>query len=218
MKHYTLKAEKRELTGRKVKRLRLAGIIPGTVYGKAMKSETVQVNEKELIKVYNEAGETGIVDIELASKKHPSLISNIQVHPVTSNVLHVDFREVDLTKKVKAMVPVELVGESPAEKQGMGTAVLMVDEVEVEALPEDLPEKFEIDATVLVEVEQTFTVAHLKSDKKVEILTAGDQILAKVEPPQKEEVVEVAPVEGEAAPEGEAKAEAPAETETPKAE
>lgn len=220
MKHHSLKAEKRELLGRKVKKLREQGIAAGTIYGKGITSQNVQVNVKELLSVYGEAGETGLVDIEVEGKKHPVLITNIQTHPVTAVILNVDFREVDLTQKVKAMVPVELVGESPAEKQGLGTAVLLLDEIEVEALPEDLPESFEIDATALVEVEQTFNVSDLKRDSKVEVLTDAEQTLAKVEPPQKEEVVEeVAPAaEGEAT-EGEpsenkeeAQAEAPKES------
>lgn len=209
MKRHSLNSEKRELTGRKVRRLRRDGIMPGTLYGGKITSSNVQVKTDEFLSIYKEVGETGLVDLMVDGKAHPVLITNIQVHAVTDLPLHIDFREVDLTEKVTASVPVELIGESPAEKQGLGTAVLLVSELEVEALPADLPEKFEIDATLLLEVDQAVTVADLKYDsKKVEIQAEADQILAKVEPPQKEEVIEEAPaVEGEAAPaaaEGEA--------------
>lgn len=195
MKKHTLQAEKRELTGRKVRRLRKEGIIPATLYGKGKTSQNVQTSEELFIPTYKEIGETGLVELMLEGKKHAVLISNIQIHPVTGSAIHIDFREVDLTEKVKASVPVELVGESPAEKSGIGTAVLMVNEIEVEALPGDLPERFEVDATTLIEVDQVFTVSDLKYDKsKIEIQSEADLGLAKVEPPQKEEVIE-APVE-----------------------
>jgi large subunit ribosomal protein L25 len=201
MKRHTLNAEKRALTGRKVRKLRREGLMPGTLYGKKITSSNVQVKTDEFLAIYKEVGETGLVDLTLEGKAHPVLVTNIQIHSVSDLPLHIDFREVDLTEKVTASVPVELVGESPVEKQGNGTVVLLTDEVEVEALPTDLPEKFEIDATMLVEVDQAVTVADLKYDsKKIEIQTAADQILAKVEPPQKEEVVEApAPTEGEEA-------------------
>jgi len=134
----------------------------------------------------------------------PVLVSGLQIDPVTSDYLHVDFRRVDLTEKITAKVPVEIVGESPAEKQKMGTVVQQLSEIEVEALPADLPEKIEIDATTLIEVDQTIYVKDLKIDKKVTIKTDLESIVAKVEPPTKEEVVEVvAPVEDEVPVEGE---------------
>lgn len=208
MNTHKIDAQKRELTGRKVRRLRSEGILPATIYGKKVTSQNVQVSEEFFLPIYKEVGETGLVELMLDGKKHAVLISNIQIHPVTGSAIHIDFREVDLTEKVKASVPVELVGESPAEKQGIGTAVLLVNEIEVEALPGDLPENFEIDASILTEVDQTFTVSDLSYDKdKIVIQSEADLVLAKVEPPQKEEVIE-APVEtvitGEAPKEGEA--------------
>ena len=104
------------------------------------------------------------------------------------------------------MVPIEIEGESPAEKQNLGTVVQQIHEIEVEALPTDLPEKIIVDASILVEVDQAIYVKDLKVDKKVEIKTDLESIVIKVEPPTKEEVVEVAaevPAEGEAPVEGE---------------
>lgn len=220
MKKHTLEAQVRELTGRKVRRLRREGVLPATLYGKKIDSLNVQVKEELLIPLYKEVGETGLVELILSDKKHPVLISNVQIHPMHGTPLHVDFREVDLTEKVKAAVPVELIGESPAEKQGLGTAVLLVNELEVEALPADLPEKFEINAETLVEVDQAFSVTDLNYDKsKIEIQAEADQILAKVEPPQKEEEIVETPAEGEGeATDATAAAPAEGEAETPKEE
>ena len=220
-----LKAEVRELTGRKVKRLRLEGILPANVFGKKVKSLGIQVNLKEFKDVYKEAGETGLVSLEVEKEKEarPVLISNLQLNPKSDLPVHVDFLQVDLKEKVTASVPIELVGESTVAKQGIGTVVQQINDVEVEALPMDLPEKFEADISGLIEVDQAIYIKDLKYDKaKVEIKVDLEGIIAKVEPPQKEEVIEVvAPVEGEVPAEGAVpvEGEVPAEgTETPKEE
>ena len=213
-----LKAEVRGLVGRKVKRLRLEGILPANVSGKKVKSLGVQVNLKEFEAVYKEAGETGLVSLEIEKEKEarPVLIHNLQLNPKSDLPVHVDFLQVDLKEKVTASVPVELIGESQVAKQGIGTVVQQINEVEVEALPTDLPEKFEVSIESLIEVDQAIYVKDLKYDKaKVEIKADLEAIIAKVEPPQKEEVIEtpIVPVgaEGEVPAEGAV----PAEGETP---
>jgi large subunit ribosomal protein L25 len=213
MAKVVLKADKRTLEGRKVKTLRKAGIIPGNIYGKKIKSQSVQVDLKDFQKTFKEVGETGLVTLTIGSDEKPVLIHNLQLHPITDEPVHVDFLQVDLKVKVEADIPVELSGESPAEKQGVGTVVQYVNEIKVEALPGDLPEKFEIDVAGLAEVDQSILTKDLKYDKsKVEIKSDLEAIVAKVEPPQKEEVVEApAPAEGEVPAEGGA----PAEGEVP---
>jgi len=204
----TLKSEKRDLVGRKVKNLRKVGKIPANIFGKNVTSEAITVDAKEFAEAYKKSGETQLIDMGGRSV----LVSKIQYHPVSREILHVDLRQVDLKEKIEAMVPVELTGESPAEKQSLGTVVQQLDEIQVEALPTDLPEKIVVDQSVLVEVDQAIYVKDLKVDSKVDVLTDAESIVAKVEPPQAEEVVE-APVatEGEAqAAEGEKPAEAEA--------
>src|SRR3990167_6090633 len=122
-------------------------ILSRVSYGKKIKSESVQVDASEFMKVYREVGETGLVELVLDGKHKPVLVHNVQLDPVTDVVLHADLLQVDLKEKVTAQVRVELTGESPAEKQGLGTVVQYVDEIEVEALPGDLPDKFEVDAS-----------------------------------------------------------------------
>lgn len=202
-----LKAEKREIFGRKVNRLRKEGLIPSNIFGKKIKSEAVTVNAKEFEDIFKKAGETQIIDLNGKSV----LVSNMQTDPISGLTLHVDFRQVDLTEKIEAKVPVEVEGESPAEKQNLGTVVQQIHEIEVEALPADLPEKIVIDISELVEVDQAIYVKDLKVDKKVEIKSDLELIVVKVEAPTKEEVVEApvvaegeVPAEGEAVVEGEA--------------
>lgn len=209
-----LKTEKRNVLGRKVKRLRREGVLPANIYGKKAKSLAVQVKLDEFQKVFSEAGETGLVELKLNDKVHSVLIHNVQLDPVTDKPLHADFLEVDLKEKVTATVPIHLIGESPSEKEG-GVVVQQMHEVEVEALPTDLPEKIDVDISVLIEIDQAIKVGELKVDKsKVEVKEDPERIVVSVAPPAKEEevapppVVEEAPAEGEAAPtEGEAGAE-----------
>jgi len=197
MDKHTLKAEKRKILGQKVKTLRKEGVLPANIYGKKVKSLAIQIPMNDFQKVYKEAGETGIVEIAVDSSKKPVLINNVQVHPVTDIPIHVDFLQIDLKEKVTADVPVDLIGESPAEKSGLGTVVQQINEIEVEALPTDLPEKFEVDLSKLTKVDMAVLVKELDVDKKkVEIKSDAEQILVKVEPPRKEEEV-IVPVETE---------------------
>ena len=204
MQKINLKAEKRQVLGRKVKKIRGEGFLPGNVYGKKVKSTAIQVQKDEFGKVFKEAGETGLVTLRVGNEEKPVLIHNVQLDPTTEDILHIDFLQVDLKEKVTAKVPVELVGESPAEKQGLGTVVTVQDEIEVEALPADLPEKFEINMSILTEVDQVICVKDIKVDSsKVSILDDSENILVKVEPLRKEEVeappvAEEVPVEGQA--------------------
>lgn len=199
-----LKAEERKIVGRKVKNLRKLGIIPANVFGKKTKSESIQVDAKEFGKVFKEVGETGLIDLQIGKEKvKNALVHKVQYNPVSDIINHIDFMEVDLKQKVTAEVHVILVGESPAEKQALGTVVLQLNEIEVEALPMDLPERFEVYIEGLTDVDQAIYVKDLKYDKdKVEIKHDLEAIVVKVEPPLKEEVVE--PVVEEVPAEGEA--------------
>lgn len=217
----SLKANLRKLFGRKVKRLRKEGVLPASLYGKKVKSVSLEVKEEDFSKVYKKMGETGLVELLVGSSKKPVLIHNVQKDPVSDKIIHVDFLQVDLKQKVTTTVPIEFSGESPAEKSGIGTVVQETDEVEVEALPTDLPEKFVVDLSSLQEVDQIIKVGDLEYNKaKVEIKTPLDRTIAKVEPPQKEEVVVPTPVaeEGEKVPsaeEAEQKAEEESKEQTP---
>lgn len=223
-----LKADKRKLTGRKVKQLRKEGIVPANIFGKKIKSLAIQASENDLNKIYKDAGETSLIEIDLAGDKTKTakrvvLISDVQTDPITDKLIHIDFREVDLKEKVNAQVPVELTGESPAEKQGLGTVVQYISEVEVEALPTDLPESFELDQSVLEKVDDSLMIKNLKFDKsKISIDLDDEEMIARVDElrEEEEEPAPVAEGEEEIAEGDEAKSEGEAEesTETEKTE
>lgn len=202
MSKHTFKAELRTITGRKVKSLRKLGLIPAVVYGKEAKTANLQISAKEFNKLHSQAGESTLVYLQVAGEKEdrPVLIRQVVNDAVNESVLHVDFHQVNLKEKVKAAVPLKLIGESPAEKDKLGILVQQLTEVEVEALPTEMPEIFEIDVTVLTELGQTIMVSDIKVSAKVEVLTDKTQVIAKIEQLAKEEVKEeVAPVEGEPA-------------------
>lgn len=196
---HEIKAENRTAFGRKVKQIRKQGFIPATIYGKGLESKSVQFLGVELEKLFEEVGESTLVNLILENESLPILFRNPQYHVVGGNLIHIDCYKVNLREKISAMVPIELVGESQAVKDG-NTLVTVTDEVEVEALPADLPEKIEIDLSLLETLESTITVADISIDlSKLEIKTDKEQLIAKVEEPRAEEEI-VAPAE-EIAPE-----------------
>jgi len=196
----SLEVEKRKVLGRKIKRLREKGILPANIYGKSVKSLAVQVSLKDFLPVYKKVGETGIVELKIEGEEKPRhvLIHNVQKDPFSDQLLHADFRQVLLTEKITASIPIELVGESPAVQQKLGVLIQPLSEVEVEALPNELPGQFTIDASGLKEVDQVITVGDLKPPAGVKILTSEKEILVKINPPTKEEVAP--PPAEEAAP------------------
>lgn len=189
-----LKAQKRDLTGRKVKRLRKEGLVPANIFGNKVENMIIQLNLLDMQKAYEKAGETSLIELQVATdgkkdvEKRVVLISNIQTDPITDQFIHIDFHEVNLKEKVKAQVPIEQSGEAPAIKQGTGTVVTYIDEVEVEALPTDLPESFVVDLTSLEKVDDAIFIKDLNYDKdKVTLEIDPEEIIVKVEELREEE-------------------------------
>ncbi len=212
MANPSLTAKQRKTLGRKVKKLRREGLLPANLYGKKIKSQALELPESEFLKVYEQEGETGLIDLKIDSQVHPVLVHNLQIHPVTDEPLHVDFREVSLTEKITADVPIEIRGEAPAVEQKKGILIQPLNEVEVEALPADLPDEILVDVSQLAEVGQAISVAELVYDKeKVKVLADAGETVVKINPLEEEEVapppVEEVPAEGEVPTEGEVPAE-----------
>lgn len=211
---HEIKAEKRTVLGRKVKQLRKQGFIPATVYGKDFKPISVQFLKVDLEKIYSEVGESGLVALITEKESIPVIFRNPQYHPVNGHLIHIDCYKVNLKEKITTVVPLEFVGESMAVKNG-NVLVTVTNEIEVEALPTDLPEKIEVDLAVLETLESIVTVADLKLDRsKVEVLTHEEQVVVKVEEPRVEEepIVEEEPSEGVETEAGEGEATTTEET------
>lgn len=180
MKRPKLTVEKRKVTGKKVKKLRREGILPANIYGKDIKSLAVQLPQKEFEKVFKEVGETGLVDVQLDSELRPSLIHNVQMDYLYSVPLHADFFQVNLKEKVKTMVPVKILGEAKAVSDKLGLLLQPLSEVEVEALPTDLPEYIEVNVTSLAAVNDQMAVSDIKAPTGVIILTDPSQVVVKI--------------------------------------
>jgi len=199
MKREALTAEKRTITGKKLKHLRREGILPANMFGKGMKSTSLQLPLKEFRKVYDEVHETGLVDLTVDKETHPVLIQNIHIQPITHIPLHADFFKVNLKEKVKATIPVLGVGEPKAVTDKIGVLLQSLSEVEVEALPADLPEHIEISVERLAQIDDSLTVADLKVPTGVEILAEPAEMVFRIAELVSEEAEELAAEEEAAA-------------------
>lgn len=205
MSHVThqLAAQKREVLGSKVNSLRVQGMVPGNIYGKGISSIAIQIKAKDLEKTLQEVGESALVNISLEGEKDsfPVLFKNPTYDPLLGSLQHIEMYKVNMKEKITTMVPLVLIGEAPAVKQGL-LVMEIANEVEVECLPNDLPEKIEVDVAGLEKVDDMVTVGQLKIDtSRIEILTPSETVIVKIEEAQQAEVAEetvVAPSEVEA--------------------
>lgn len=185
MDRLSLKAEERKVLGKKVKNLRKDGILPAHVFGKGVEGEIVSVDAREFLKVFKVAGETGLIDLKIGAEKvRPVLIREVSYNPVTDDLIHIDFYQVNLLEKVKVSVPIVQIGE-PTELVHLGEAIVLqtLNEIEVEALPADLPEKLEVDITSLKAIDDAITVGNLNYDhSKVTVHGDLEEVVIKLAP------------------------------------
>ena len=164
-----LSVKKRDIFGKKVKNLRAQGLVPAVIYGKHVQAESISCVKNDLLKVYRAAWYSTPVELT-GDVDHLVLINSLQLDPVSDEIISADFLAVSRTEKVAAKIPVVTFGESQLEKLNEGKIMLIKDEVEVEAFPQDLPSKFEVDISVLETVNDVFFVKDLKVSNKVTIL------------------------------------------------
>lgn len=215
MQTLTLNAQTRDVFGKKTKALREEGSVPAVLYGSGVENTALAVNLKEAEKIYKEAGENTIVKLKIKGDKTPErnvLIYAAARDPLGGQIIHIDFLQVRMDQVIKATVPLEFIGESAAVKSEGGILVKNIHEVEVEALPADLPHEIAVDISSLNTFEDVIFVKNLPVPRpegaplgpkgvplgKVKILAEPDLVVAQVQPPRseaelealKEEVVE----------------------------
>jgi large subunit ribosomal protein L25 len=164
-----LKVKKREILGKKNKYIRRENEVPAVIFGKGMDSISISADYNSLEKVYQEAGETDLIDILLDSNKYKVLVKDIQTDPVSDKISHVSFYKPDLTIKTEAQVPVEIIGEENNEllkSDPTAIALLLLQEITVEALPEDIPHSFEVDVSNLNEFGMGVNISQLDYDRE----------------------------------------------------
>jgi large subunit ribosomal protein L25 len=184
----TLAAEHRDLTGKKVARLRHAGRLPAVVYGHGIDSANVSIDAHDFEQLRRHSGPNSLVDLSIDGEKaQPVLVSSVQLHPVNRRTLHVDLFLVRMTEELTVDVPLVAVGESPAVANLNGTLLHPSESVRVRALPDRLPQSIEYSIESLVDFDTTIKVSDLVMPEAVTLVTESDEIIAKVQAPRVEE-------------------------------
>lgn len=173
----TIEAQKRTILGKKVKQLRKQGLLPATVYGKGVEPVSVQVDERTFNLTYRKAGKTTLIDLMIDGVLASVFVQTVQRHPVTRNILHIDFKVVDLKTAIHVEVPVIAIGESPLVARGDALLNHVLNTVMVEALPAQLPQHIEVDISVLNGFDKQITAADLPTGAGYKVLTAADQVV-----------------------------------------
>ena len=191
---FSLKVKNRE-AGTKLESLKETGEIPAVYYGAKEKNTPISVSFIDFKKVWRDAGESTPVVLETSGGKVNVLIHDVQLHPVMNEPTHVDFLVVDMAKKVEVAVPLEFTGVAPAVKGGLGTLVKVMHEVQIEALPNDLPQSIEVDISSLVDLESQLTVADVKMPAGVTAVTNAAEIVVAIAAAQEESEESSEPVD-----------------------
>jgi large subunit ribosomal protein L25 len=206
-----LTAQKRTITGKKVKTLRNQGIIPAELYGHGIENKHLQVNEKEFKKIYAEAGEHTVIQLKLEGEKEnvPVLITHAPNHPTKDHTLTIDFHQIRMDESIQTHVPIEFIGESPGEKAGL-VLVKVTDELEIEALPTKIPHEIAVDIAGLENAGDAIHLSDITLPEGVSAIAAPETVIASLSE-QQEEIVEEAPPETEESKKSEEKPTEPAE-------
>lgn len=191
---FSIKAKKRDF-GIKLDVLRKSGEIPAVFYGAGKDSTAISIPNIEFKKVWKEAGESSTVKVSTLGAEIDALIHEVQVDPVTGEPIHVDFLALDMKKKIKVGVPLEFTGVSGAVKSGIGNLVKVLHEIEVEALPADLPHSLVVDISSLEGLDNQIFVSDIKLGAGVVAITNGSDVVASIvaQVEEKEEIA--APVD-----------------------
>jgi large subunit ribosomal protein L25 len=186
-----LKAQKRDAKV-DLETLRKGGMIPAVFYGAGQATTSISISNVEFKKIWHKAGESSTVQITLPDGAVDTLIHEIQTNPVTDEPIHVDFLVVDMNKPIKVGVALEFTGVSNAVKGGLGNLVKVLYEIEIEALPKDLPNKLTVDISKLETVESQILVSDIKLPTGVTAITNASAVVASIalQVEEKEEVAE----------------------------
>ena len=187
---FIIKADKRDANA-KLSFLRKSGKIPAVFYGAGEITTSVTLSNIEFKKIWRDAGESSAIKISTANGDVNALIHEVQVDPVTDEPIHVDFLVIDMKKKVRIKVPLVFEGISNAVKNGIGNLVKVLNEIEIEALPNDLPHSLFVDISRLETLDNNIVVSDIKLPIGVVLITNGGDIVASIvaQVEEKEEVV-----------------------------
>jgi large subunit ribosomal protein L25 len=174
--HDSLETTVRDILGKAAAKFRYEGRVPAVVYGQVKKSVHIWVDAIAFGKLFKKAGFTSVIDVVVDGKKIPVLVKDIQIHPLKSNITHIDFLQVNLKKLIIADVPVVLIGEAPVIKTDNGIVITIDETVTIEALPDNMPHSIEVDASILDHIGAKITAANLPTSDIYTIKDIGERI------------------------------------------
>jgi len=193
----------------KLASIRNKGMVPAVVYGARVENQMISVSSIDFEKILKIAGESSTIVLELKNNKEEKsldeskpesikkidvLIHEVQVDPIKGFPIHIDFLAVDMNKPIKVTIPVDFTGIAPAEKNNLGVLVKVMYEIEIEALPKDLPHNVSVDLSVLVALDDQIHAKDIILPKNVTMITDKEEVIALIAP-IKEEPVEETPVD-----------------------
>jgi large subunit ribosomal protein L25 len=211
-------AEARESRGKnEARRVRVSGRIPAVIYGAFKDPVAISLNPKDILRIIrSKTGHNSIFDVEVTgAEKTPVIVADEQYHPVKGSLMHIDLKRIDLTRKLKVAVPVHVRGEAKGVKQQGGVLDIVTKTVEIECIPDHIPDQYDVDVTELM-IGNNIRVSQLDAKEGVRILTSADVVIAHVVGIREEAVAEVvAVVEPEVAKKGKKDEVAPAAAPVP---
>jgi large subunit ribosomal protein L25 len=179
---YTLDALPRSVVGKKVRQLRVQGLVPAVIYGAKINSVSVQIPYRPLEVALRQAGGTHLININLDGTTHTVITRQVQRDILRGTIAHVDFLAVSADTLISAEVPVQFVGESPAVESRLGVLNTLLNSIEIEALPADLIDRIEVDLSALVNVGDSIHVRDLSFPERVQVNIDPDTMVARVSP------------------------------------
>ena len=185
--HNAIDFYQRNVLGKKVKQLRREGVTPVHMYDSSGSSHSLQVETKTLYQILATHGKTSPVTIRVGETDHSAFVREVQRHPVSEEVIHVDFLEVDLSKSIRTQVPVVLVGESPAVRLHGGIVSQLIYSLEIDCLPKDIPSSIEIDISGLDEIDSSVLVSDIGLGANVTITSSLQENVVRIQAPRKVE-------------------------------
>jgi large subunit ribosomal protein L25 len=179
-----IEAQKRTIIGKKVGALRRQGILPGIIYGRIGKEQIdpipIQLDMHEASLIIRKMTGSSLVTLDVEGEKYPAILREAQRDIIYGTLRHVDFMAVSLTEKLQTSISIELIGQAPAEINMAAVVVTGISELEIECLPQDLPERIEVDATTLVDIDSAIYVKDLNVPPNIDVLTDPEELIAGV--------------------------------------
>jgi large subunit ribosomal protein L25 len=195
MDEIVLKANRRTLLGKQVKAMRREGMLPAVIYGHYIEPISIVMDLRDTSKSLAGLAPSALVTVDVEGETHRALVREKQRNKITGILLHVDFLAVSMKEKLRSQVYMEIVGVPPAIKEFSGVLVTGSDEVEVECLPQDLPERLVVDVSGLMKIGDGIYVRDLVVPEGVKILEEPDTMIALITAQAAEEVEEAPVVE-----------------------